>query len=573
MIHRLKTPLLGLLFLLFAMPVLSMAQGDADIAMGPLLHFEGNDHDTWRVSALYVLNKGAVPEDLAFLDNDYRLPSFGEVIGEKFGHKFVRYHMTVFQASKEKTITYSLPGEKRAHHFFVPAKGQEPNILFTSCNGYQSEIDRKSVGGITPMWGEINARHREEHLHLQLGGGDQIYADGLINNPKKCTSEPTLGKTHGVFALPSLQPWIKAKTSMAFATFTEEMAQEVDEFYFGHYMRHYNELEFKETMASVPAVNQPDDHDYFDGCGSYPEFLQNSNVMAGIRKIATWYAFTIQHSLEGDKFPKMTTSGPLGHSFLHVLNDGKLAILGVDTRTERTQFQIVAQNSWDNIFDRLERLGTETKHVIVILGVPVVYASSQVMEQAFTFGDVLPTVGSAMSLLPGFEKNAFGLFELADDARDSWNHGAHVEERNSMIQRFQEYALRTHRRVTFLSGDVHLGGVGKIYCKTCGIEDCSEKAIWQIISSPVGNITPGHIATKALCKSACKERDLNGGCAMRIFNMRNEKSHEKAKKLIAHRNFITFKLEPNLSINFRLSAEGREGQEHTIYYVKVPPPQ
>jgi hypothetical protein len=45
-------------------------------------------------------------------------------------------------------------------------------------------------GGIGNLWRDAMQRHGQVRYHLQVGGGDQLYADRL-------------------FHLPSLQPWLK----------------------------------------------------------------------------------------------------------------------------------------------------------------------------------------------------------------------------------------------------------------------------------------------------------------------------------------------------------------------------
>ena len=52
-----------------------------------------------------------------------------------------------------------------------------------------------------------------------------------------------------------------------------------------------------------------------------------------------------------------------------------VAFLGLDCRTERQRDEILTEDSYDIIFDRLEEelVKGETKHLIVLLGVPIAY--------------------------------------------------------------------------------------------------------------------------------------------------------------------------------------------------------
>lgn len=60
--------------------------------------------------------------------------------------------------------------------------------------------------------------------------------------------------------------------------FTPAMMQEVEQFYFGHYCKHFSEPGFAAALANVPYTFVWDDHDIFDGWGSYPDYLQHSAV-------------------------------------------------------------------------------------------------------------------------------------------------------------------------------------------------------------------------------------------------------------------------------------------------------
>ena len=52
----------------------------------------------------------------------------------------------------------------------------------------------------------------------------------------------------------------------------------MSDYYFHHYAVHWGYAAIGEGMRSIPSVMSWDDHDIFDGWGSYPEELQNSTV-------------------------------------------------------------------------------------------------------------------------------------------------------------------------------------------------------------------------------------------------------------------------------------------------------
>lgn len=61
----------------------------------------------------------------------------------------------------------------------------------------------------------------------------------------------------------------------------------------------------------------------------------------------------------------------------------RIALLGIDARTERTRHQVNYPETYDLVFDRLsqelrdaEAAGTPFKHVILLLGIPIAYPVS-----------------------------------------------------------------------------------------------------------------------------------------------------------------------------------------------------
>lgn len=553
---------------LISLQALAMASSDKQILLGPILHFAGQDlvEHQWKVTALYLIRHNKVHPRLFYRELTAGIYGEGEVLGTRFGYDFVRYEMTVRQTSKMRKIFYGLPSDTQ-HSFFVPALGQSHNIMYHSCNGYQKEEDRKATGGIEPMWQQVNIRHSLEPYHLQLGGGDQIYADGLVHKQGTCSAEPHHKNTNGVFALGSLQKWLHKKKKLGYAPFTKEMAGEVERFYFDHYVRHYSCPEFAKFMASTPSLAQPDDHDYFDGCGSYPYFLQEGFVMAGIRKIAMWYAFTVQHQLAADAYVFNEEGILRPHNFLHVINDGKLAIYGVDARTERNYDQIVSPDSWDRILSELYELDGQIEHVIVMLGVPVVYASSEGLEAAQKTVEGIPVVKQLLPALPGFkqlfQRNIFDLPELADDLRDGWNHPAHVDERNSLIDQLQDFATNKNIRVSIISGDVHLGGMGLVRREG---ELWDTTTIPQIISSPVGNITPGSLAAKYIGHSGCCAQAIGSCSSMCLVKPLKSNGGEKKHALLSGRNFATLKIDVDSTLQIKWSMEKEQGFLKDYFY-------
>lgn len=240
--------------------------------------------------------------------------------------------------------------------------------------------------------------------------------------------------------------------------FSPEIESQVSEYHFNTYCENWERPEVKMTLANVPALMSWDDHDIFDGAGSYPPLLHDSPVMAGLFLCAQRYRLLFQHHTTPELARSHQLFGARGHNFLSQCGP-KLAILLTDGRTERTIEQVKEKESWDMIWDKLDGDGVEqgTEHLIGVFAVPLSMVRIKLAENLFSGLVKLPNKYRQMPLIKG-TNSIFGLPELYDDLLDEWTHDAHIEERNMCIKGFQKFAVKRGCRVTFLSGDVHCAG-------------------------------------------------------------------------------------------------------------------
>lgn len=86
----------------------------------------------------------------------------------------------------------------------------------------------------------------------------------------------------------------------------------------------------------------------------------------------------------------------------------------------------------------------------------------------------------------------FGQPEILDDLLDGWAAKIHKQERLEFIHLLQEVALAKKVRVSILSGDAHVGGVGRLYSRHFPRLDPRQDPLFmvQIISSAVMNSPP-----------------------------------------------------------------------------------
>ena len=59
----------------------------------------------------------------------------------------------------------------------------------------------------------------------------------------------------------------------------------------------------------------------------------------------------------------------------------------------------------------------------------------------------------------------FGHVDLLDDVIDHWDAKTHLGERKAFVERLQAVAKARQARISFVSGDVHVAGIGRLYTR------------------------------------------------------------------------------------------------------------
>ena len=114
---------------------------------------------------------------------------------------------------------------------------------------------------------------------------------------------------------------------------------------------------------------------------------------------------------------------------------------------------MVSEATYSLVLDRCRReiIEGETKHLIVLLGVPIAYPRLVWLENLLTSRvmDPVKALGRA-GMLGGFLNKFDGGVEILDDLDDHWTARNHKRERNYFIQELQELASEKSVRVTIL---------------------------------------------------------------------------------------------------------------------------
>jgi hypothetical protein len=243
------------------------------------------------------------------------------------------------------------------------------------------------------------------------------------------------------------------------------MEEDVTHAYFHYYTAHFDQPAVKEAFAQIPHVCCLDDHDIFDGYGSYPQPMQESNVFKGIGRIGIDMFLLFQHHTTHEILRNVSTDIDLftitgkGWHFLKYFGPA-VVLCGPDTRSERSQTQVMAGPTYQGLFPKIAMLPPSVQHCLWLMPVPLVYPRLESVEQVANTvatgkkvvtggfnmlgkvaGGVAGVVGAKGMVNQGFDgvKKAigksglmqgvlspFGEIDMLDELRDQWTHESKV---------------------------------------------------------------------------------------------------------------------------------------------------
>ncbi|KAJ3042628.1 hypothetical protein HDV00_006907 [Rhizophlyctis rosea] len=512
---------------------------------GPYLKLGLCVEAAWNASIL-VVSQTDVPPTITLEAHAGPATLESKLIDKFMSHHFYRIDLSLqMLPGQPQKFTYHVSYNPNLKYTFHVPAADNPSWkwAFYSCNGFSLNVPderRKELGGVTPLWRDLMYQHTAvEPFYAMVGGGDQVYADGVFR------------------VLPSILEWleIKGKEERRVAPWTEKMDEETNRFYVELYLQCFGEEVIRDALASIPYVFLVDDHDIFDGVGSYPEYLQQSNVFVNVTRIAYRFYLLFQHHTtpqlaQADGYFSSTGRG---YNFFRTFGRQNL-LLGVDSRAERNVNQICAPQTWEMLFQGAETFlrakPGEIKNILLVAAVPIAYPRMGFAENSLQrFGNIkaaankgVNKIGGGVGMVVGagagllkkvginagenvgekvkssidatladvkkaFGKsglmkgmlNKFGEVELLDDLIDHWTHENHLNERAFVVQRLQRLS-QTHRvRVTFFSGDVHCCGFTKF---SNPASPTDHRLMYCVVSSAIVNVPPPAGVLKMLHNNA-----------------------------------------------------------------------
>lgn len=456
--------------------------------MGPVLGLAEATSVEWRVRVLAVREA-----DDASMTASWYAGGAAQAAQLLFTYSYGEREVAVFELAvplgdDAKQVSYTVTGDDGPRTFTVPAQGQTPRLAYTSCNGFSSAKVMKSVGDKNERWRDMAAEHAKAAFHLLLMGGDQVYADSLWE------------------VVPVIKAWVERPVKQRIAAaFTATMQAKVERFYFDLYCSRWSQPEVREMLASIPTVMMWDDHDIFDGWGSYEPAMQNCEVYKGIYREARKHFCLFQTRTDPRPEPP-----PQAFNVFHQFAGIGLAAL--DMRTDRSQEAVMGPQTWSDLIDWLDNL-KDCRHLLVMSGIPVVYPDFALIE-------------SVLGILPGQQ-------ELEDDLRDHWRSRSHRMERLRLIHRLLDWSASKQGRVTILSGDVHVGAVGVIESTRKG-GGGHETVITQLVSSAIVHPPPPGVAMFFLKRIGDEVEQVDRGITAQMTEFPATK-----ERFLAARNWLS----------------------------------
>ena len=301
---------------------------EKDLLLGPVLSFRGiGKGNLWRVTALVGIKASA---DVPNLQVDGKACLAPKELLATNGERSLRYDVSCKILKSERSVSYGIPGGL-TWNITVPGKDFSPRMAYVSCNGFSDPaVMRKIIRSSDAVWedllyshdrklrrkpgaGEVKLLDKEQlwherrihdkglqRFHLMLMGGDQIYFDSIWED------------------ITALRQWVALprKAQLDFKV-TKALELEIEAYYLGLYKQRWLPMERQPwssataaldagaAMASMPTIMMWDDHDIFDGWGSYSCEMQDCQLFQTLFRYArrAFWVFQMQHALEDRKRP------------------------------------------------------------------------------------------------------------------------------------------------------------------------------------------------------------------------------------------------------------------------------
>lgn len=401
-------------------------------ATGPVLHLRGWADGHVRLSVILIRPAAEAP--ILSTSEGTTAP---RPIRECHGVRVLRYDFTLPAA---RDAGYALEG--RDYAINTDFNG-DTRIAFVSCNGQENGDRDRDTGPRNVMWRSLAACHDAEPLNLILQGGDQIYADEVLQAHPR-TRE---------WGRPNGDPGLDAETEVP--AIEAALSREL----FRRYLELCGQAAPAHVFARVPSLAMWDDHDIADGWGSLPEAKLDSPVGRAVFRVARDHFLLFQMGATDETIPEAVVDREGVSLGWRVALPG-LCLIAPDLRSERRPERVMGPAGWQMLEKALDEANEE--RVLLV--------------------STVPALGPRLSILEAFLHLVPAMQKYEDDLRDQWQSRSHRTEWRRFLRQLLKVHGRGATRLSVLSGEIHLATRGTL---------ASEKGpLHQLVASGITHPPP-----------------------------------------------------------------------------------
>ncbi|MDQ0324486.1 hypothetical protein J2R99_000335 [Rhodopseudomonas julia] len=348
-----------------------------------------------------------------------------ELLLSRYGLLALRYTFTLpVGADVQKAAWYELEGTR---YVVNTAYDGDLAVAFVSCNGQEEGDRQRPEESRNVLWARLDQAHAQEPLHLLLHGGDQIYADEIL-------------ETH-----PLTREWGRERGDPGANAGAEvpEVVATLRRVLLQRYLELYGQPAIADILCRVPSLAMWDDHDICDGWGSLPDKKLDSPVGNAVFAVAREHFLLFQMGAVEGALPE-TCLDASGTSLTWRVEMPGLTLVAPDLRSERRRDRVMGPAGWRALTTALGE--AEGSRILFLSSVPAL-------------GPRLSLIEPVMRITPIAEK-------YEDDLRDQWQSRTHREEWCKFLRTLLAAHERDDTRLTVLSGEIHLATRGTLASDT-----------------------------------------------------------------------------------------------------------
>ncbi|SMD05341.1 hypothetical protein SAMN06297251_1222 [Fulvimarina manganoxydans] len=411
------------------------APASAGFRAGPILVSRGCSEGVHHVDAI-VARPSAEPAPSLTLDGHGALEA--KHLKDLFETSVWRFSLDL---PENAPASYDFEGETFR---IMPPGPADARIAYVSCNGQEAGDMDRPLEERDAMWDRLAAEHAVSPFALIMEGGDQLYADDVLQCHPDIVHWNTLpDEERGTMAL------------------SEAAQNAIRLFYLERYCLTYSRPAMRHLSAEVPGAMMWDDHDIIDGWGSHPAPLLDGPVGRGLFEAAREIFLLFQLGATEDDLPAAMPDRT-GEGLGYALRYPGYSIVVPDLRSERRLERVLGPKGWAG----LERMLAETPKG----------------DRVFLMSSV-PVMGPRLSWLEFVADWVEPARKYEDDLRDQWQSRAHREEWIRLLKLLANHQESGAGPITIVSGEIHLATRGEMRLR-------DGTHLHQLVSSGIAHRAP-----------------------------------------------------------------------------------